>query len=160
MNLNIRIADYHQQKDANAIVGLLDHYAQDPMGGGQSLPKKVTQNLIPTLQKIENAFSVLCFAGERPVGLVNCFQGFSTFNCQPLINIHDVIVRSNFRGQGISLKMLKYVEYEAKERGCCKLTLEVLERNDIAKSAYKGFGFDAYQLIPRMGQALFWQKVL
>jgi len=160
MKTTIRIADYHQQKDANAIVGLLDQYARDPMGGGQPLTEKITQNLIPMLQEVEGAFSVLCFADERAVGLVNCFQGFSTFKCQPLINIHDIVVRKDFRGQGISLKMLALVEHEAKERGCCKLTLEVLEQNTVAKSAYQRFGFDAYELLPRMGQALFWQKVL
>lgn len=160
MEMIIRIADYHLKKDANAIIGLLDQYARDPMGGGQPLAGKVTQKLIPALQKIEGAFSVLCFSDERAVGLVNCFQGFSTFKCQPLINIHDIVVRSDFRGKGISLKMLQLVEHEAKERGCCKLTLEVLERNDVAKSAYQRFGFDAYELMPRMGQALFWQKVL
>jgi len=160
MKLTIRLADYHQQKDGNAIIGLLDHYARDPMGGGQPLSEKVTKNLIQSLQKVEGAFSVLCFADERAVGLVNCFQGFSTFKCQPLVNIHDVIVRSDFRGQRVSLKMLECVEHEAKERGCCKLTLEVLERNDIAKSAYQRFGFDAYELMPGMGQALFWQKVI
>ena len=160
MNQTIRIANYHQQKDANAIIGLLDHYAQDSMGGGEPLSEKVTQNLIPALQEVDGAFSVLCFVGERPAGLVNCFQGFSTFKCRPLINIHDVIVRSDFRGQGISLKMLECVQHEAKERGCCKITLEVLEKNEIAKSAYKRFGFEGYELMPKMGQALFWQKVL
>ena len=43
---------------------------------------------------------------------------------------------------------------------CCKLTLEVLEGNHIAQSAYKTFGFSGYELNPQMGKALFWEKKL
>lgn len=37
-------------------------------------------------------FSVLAFDADQPVGLINAIEGFSTFACKPLINIHDVIV--------------------------------------------------------------------
>lgn len=160
MKITVRLADYHQTKDGNAIIGLLDHYARDPMGGESPLSEKVVNNLIPKLQKVSGAFSVLAFADNLPIGLANCFQGFSTFKCQPLINIHDLAVKSGFRGQGIGTKMLECIQHEAKERGCCKITLEVLEGNTTAQSVYKGFGFDGYELIPRMGKAMFWQKVI
>jgi len=44
--------------------------------------------------------------------------------------------------------------------GCCKLTLEVLEGNAVAQAAYKASGFAGYQLDPKMGKAMFWQKKL
>lgn len=156
----IRLADYNNQQDGQSIIGLLDQYACDPMGGGQPLSQRVIDNLIQSLSQVDGAFSVLCLVGGKAVGLANCFQGFSTFKCQSLINVHDVIVRSDYRGQGISLKMLEQVQHEAKERGCCKLTLEVLEGNVIAQSVYKRFGFDAFELLPRMGKAWFWQKII
>jgi ribosomal protein S18 acetylase RimI-like enzyme len=56
--------------------------------------------------------------------------------------------------------MLKKVEQIARENGCCKLTLEVLEGNEVARSAYSSFGFESYALEPKMGQALFLQKKL
>uniref|UniRef100_UPI0035583619 GNAT family N-acetyltransferase n=2 Tax=Pseudomonadota TaxID=1224 RepID=UPI0035583619 len=59
-----------------------------------------------------------------------------------------------------SQKMLAKVEEIARQRGCCKLTLEVLEGNEVAKAAYQKQGFDGYQLDPQMGRAMFWQKVL
>ena len=40
-----------------------------------------------------------------------------------------------------------FVEEIALERNCCKLTLEVLEKNYIAINSYKKFGFNQYQLI-------------
>ena len=56
--------------------------------------------------------------------------------------------------------MLDEVERIAKEKGCCKLTLEVLEGNIVAKKAYEKFGFSSYELDPATGKALFWEKVL
>jgi len=155
---SVYLADYNKAKDAQAILGLLDHYARDPMGGGKPLSKFVLQNLIESLSKTTGAFSVLAYDGNVAVGLINCFQSFSTFKCMPIINIHDVIVRKNYRGNKLAEKMLELVEQTAKERGSCKLTLEVLEGNTAAKHVYQEFGFNAYQLDPEQGNALFWEK--
>jgi ribosomal protein S18 acetylase RimI-like enzyme len=56
--------------------------------------------------------------------------------------------------------MFSEVEKLAQEKGCCKLTLEVLEGNEIAKNAYTKFGYSGYELEPEMGKAIFWQKKL
>ncbi|MBA1330674.1 GNAT family acetyltransferase, partial [Candidatus Endoriftia persephone str. Guaymas] len=73
--------------------------------------------------------SLLAFIDDEPIGLINAFEGFSTFQCRPLLNIHDIIVIPRFRQQGAARQMLQRLEQIAIERGCCKLTLEVLERN-------------------------------
>ncbi len=156
----VREADYFNRQDGQAILGLLDHYARDPMGGEQRLSDYVLANLITTLQQQTGAFSVLAFHDNVAVGLVNCFQTFSTFSCRPIVNIHDVIVRKSHRGQHVAEEMLLKVQEVAKDRGCCKLTLEVLEGNEIAKKVYQRFGFNAYVLDPKKGNALFWQKVI
>ncbi|WP_295300054.1 GNAT family N-acetyltransferase, partial [Thiolapillus sp.] len=118
------------------------------------------ETLIPALTDQPGAFSILAFDGDEPVGLVNCFQTLSTFKARPLINIHDVTVKASHRGQGISTRMLREVEAVARQRGCCKLTLEVLEGNRIAQQVYRKFGFNSYELDPALGQALFWEKKL
>ena len=158
MKINIFIADYNNAKHAQDIGYLLNDYAQDPMGGGAALPKFIQENLAIELAKLPHAFSVICYVDDAPAGLINCFEAFSTFKCQPLINIHDIIVSEKFRGLALSQKMLAKVEEEAKSKGCCKITLEVLEGNEIARNAYLKFGFDGYQLDPQMGNAMFWQK--
>ena len=56
--------------------------------------------------------------------------------------------------------LLKEAEIIAKEIGSCKMTLEVLEGNKAAQSAYSKYGFRGYELDPKMGKALFWEKVL
>ena len=160
MNLVIVQVDYTNPVHQHALLSLLEEYAKDPMGGGKSLSQQVKENLLETLENIPGAFSILAFSDSEPVGLINCFESLSTFQCKPLINIHDVIVTSNLRGQNIGQKMLEKVEQIAKERGCCKLTLEVLEGNQIAKKAYRKFGFTGYELDPAQGNALFLEKKL
>ncbi len=56
--------------------------------------------------------------------------------------------------------MLVAVEQIAQQKGCCKLTLEVLVGNSVARAAYRRFGFSGYELSPETGEAEFWQKVL
>src|SRR5690606_23942155 len=97
---------------------------------------------------------------DEPAGLAICFEGFSSFYCMPLLNIHDLVVLEKYRGLGISHKLLARVEELAKQNGCCKLTLEVLEGNVIAQKAYRSFGFKGYELVAEMGHAMFWQKKL
>jgi ribosomal protein S18 acetylase RimI-like enzyme len=160
MSLEIVLADYSSEQHSNDIISLLNDYALDPMGGGEALSSYVKENLVIELAKQYGAITVLAYIDDKPAGLINCFQGFSTFKCKPLLNIHDVVVLNQYRDQGICQKMLNKVEELATEKDCCKLTLEVLQGNEAAKKAYINYGFEAYELDPANGKALFWQKTL
>ncbi|WP_339436730.1 MULTISPECIES: GNAT family N-acetyltransferase [unclassified Pseudomonas] len=153
-------ASYTNAVHAEAIALVLNHYAEDAMGGGHSLDPDLLAQLPSELAKRAHAFSVLAFVNGEPAGLVNCFEGFSTFACRPLVNVHDVAVMDRFRGLGLSQKMLQKVEEIARQRGCCKITLEVLEGNEVAKAAYRKFGFDGAKFDPAYGAMLFWNKPL
>lgn len=158
MDLQICVADYSQEHDQQALIRLMDCYALDQAGGGKGLTAFAKDNLAGALANVEGAFTVLAYIDGQAVGLINCFAGFSTFRCMPLVNIHDVIVLDEYRGKGICQKMLERVEQIARDRGCCKLTLEVLEGNLKARRAYERFGFGAYELKPEMGSAVFLEK--
>ena len=132
----------------------------DIMGGGQDLSEDVRQQLIPGLRKNSSSVIVIAFEGQTAVGLSISFFGFSTFYAKPLLNIHDFVVVESHRGKGIAKLMLDKLEEIAKSKGCCKLTLEVLEGNVRAQKVYQSFGFSAYQLDDTMGKALFWDKKL
>jgi ribosomal protein S18 acetylase RimI-like enzyme len=158
MNIEVKVVDYLDKEQSIDIGYLPDAYSKDQMGGSQSLSESVKLNLANELSKLPHAFSIICYVNNKPAGLVNCFEAFSTFKCKPLINIHDVIVVNEFRGLGLSQKMLSKVEEIAKQKGCCKITLEVLEGNKVAQNSYIKFGFAGYELDPVMGKALFWQR--
>lgn len=160
MSIEIITADYRDSEHAEQIGMLLNCYATDPMGGGEPLSDEVKANLASQLAQLPHAFSVIAYVDGQPAALANCFEVFSTFKCQPIINIHDLVVTSEFRHKGMGLKMLEYIEQFAREKGCCKITLEVLEGNRVARNAYEKFGFAGYQLDPAMGQAIFLDKPL
>ena len=156
-------ADYANTRHAQVLVYMLDAYARDPMGGAEPLSDFAKRNLIACLAARPQAFSVLAFeyADEQtPMGLINCIEGFSTFACKPLVNVHDVVVLPAYRGQGLAECMFDLVHAIAHERGACKLTLEVLSGNLSALRLYTRLGFAQYQLNPAAGNAQFMQKWL
>lgn len=158
--IDIVKADLSLPAHAEATIQLMDAYALDPMGGGQGLSNYVKANLLAELAKRKSAHVILAFVDAKPAGLIICLEGFSTFACKPLLNIHDAMVALPYRGKGLSKLLLQKAEAIALDLGCCKLTLEVLEGNHIAQAAYKSFGFSGYELNPQMGKALFWEKKL
>jgi ribosomal protein S18 acetylase RimI-like enzyme len=160
MKLILEKIDYTDVKQGADLLFLLGAYALDPMGGGQPLTEYVKTHLLASLAKQENVFSLIVYADQQPAALVTCVMGFSTFYCKPLINIHDLAVLAEFRGLGLSQKLLSGVENIAKQQDCCKITLEVLEGNIVAQKAYQKYGFAGYELDPVMGKAVFWQKTL
>lgn len=158
--LNFQLADYANPEHARVLVDLLDAYAHDPMGGGEPLSPYAREHLVAGLAQRPHAFTVLAWVQGAPAGLANCFEGFSTFACKPLINIHDFAVLPGYRGQGVAQGLMAFVEEEARRRGAVKLTLEVLQGNQPAQALYARCGFANYQLDPEMGHAQFLQKYL
>ena len=132
--------DYQDARDGRDLIVMLSEYARHELGqdppGLQEIPQRLAD--FPT------AFSVLAHAREgdqRPVGLINCFFGFSTFQSRRLVNIHDVIVTESCRGQGVTGIMMDAVKEIAEANDCCRLTLEVYANNDSAVRAYHKYGF-------------------
>ncbi len=160
MDFEVIEADPKDPRHACAIVALLDEYASSQMGGTQPLSSFAKANLANELAKRSTAHVVLAFFNGDPAGLIVAFEGFSTFQCRPLLNLHDIIVSEKYRRRGLSKVLMKKVEAVARRLGCCKLTLEVLEGNAIAQAAYHALGFHGYELDPATGQALFWEKKL
>ncbi|SRR5258708_29367771 len=160
MTIEIVEADLASREHAGALVRLLNEYALDPMGRGSELSDEVKANLAAELHGRDSAHVILAYVDGAPAGLMVCLEGFSTFACKPLLNIHDVVVTRKHRGKGLSKLMLQRAEAIARRLGCCKMTLEVLEGNRTAQAVYKSLGFAGYELDLGMGKAMFWQKLL
>jgi ribosomal protein S18 acetylase RimI-like enzyme len=158
--LTIVQADYGLPAHAEAVVMLLNAYALDIAGGGEALSAFTMANLVRELAARPQVYSILAFDSTAPVGLVNCIEGFSTFACKPLVNVHDVAVLASHRGRGVAAQMLALAEAIARQRGAVKMTLEVLTGNKSALTLYQRLGFAGYQLDPSMGTATFMQKLL
>ena len=147
-------------RHVKALLALLDEYARSDEGGGTGLTEAAMARLPGALGASPHYVGWIAFEGDDPVGLINAFEGLSTFKALPLLNIHDIAVTQSRRGQGIGKQLLAQAEAHARARNCCKLTLEVLEGNQRAIGLYRGTGFAAYELDPAMGQAMFFEKWL
>lgn len=160
MPLTITDVDFSNPIHTQALLQMLNEYACDPMGGGTPLSEFCRSHLIDALRVRPGVCAVLAFVDQIPAGFSICMEGFSTFACQPLLNIHDFAVSPAFRGQGIGRHLLAHITSLAKARGCCKMTLEVLQGNQVAQSLYRACGFAPYELDPAMGSALMMQKLV
>lgn len=153
-------ADLALPEHQETVLALVNAYSCDPMGDGHPLSDEAKRNLIPGLQKHPTTHVFVAFQNETPVGIAVCFLGFSTFAAKPLMNIHDLSVLPAWRGKGFGKALLAAVEKKARELGCCKLTLEVLDINDQAKKTYQAAGFsDGTRAAPKE-MCLFYSKRL
>ena len=141
MDVAIIEADYRDQGHCSDIMYLTNSYAKDEMGGAHPLPKEILVRMVEGLRETSNAFTFIAYANKEPVGIANCFIGFSTFEAKKLINIHDLAVIPEYRAKGIGEKLLENIQKRARKMKCCKLTLEVREDNP-ARHLYERFGFE------------------
>jgi GNAT superfamily N-acetyltransferase len=160
MSLKVDPVDLHDLTQAEVWLGLLDHYAQDPMGGGDGLSDFAKLNLVASIREVPGYHGAMAWLDGKAVGLINCFAGFSTFAALPLFNVHDIVVLRDLRGRGVGQALLAWAEGRARELGCCKLTLEVLSNNTRAMASYQQAGYAPYVLDPAAGNALLMQKIL
>jgi ribosomal protein S18 acetylase RimI-like enzyme len=155
MTLKILLADLSNASHQAAIIDLLDMYCRDEFGDGKPLAAEARENLIPGLVKHGGARVFLAFDGAQPVALAICLVGFSSFCGKPLVNIHDIAVRPQARGQGVGRQLLRAVEADARALGCCKVTLEVRSDNVRAMGLYRGAGFKSSE-----PETFFWTQEL
>ncbi len=142
-DLSIRLADLSDEQDQQDLLYLLNHYAEHPIIGGKPLPQDVLRQVIPGLTAHPSTLVFLATIGDSgAVGMATCLVGFSTFQAQRLINIHDLMVHSDYQRRGIGAQLIDAVAKYAKENDCCALTLEVRADNP-ARWLYEKKGFQS-----------------
>jgi len=145
MQIEIRTADLSDEIDGNAVAAIIDAYAGGPGGQNAPLPSDVRGRLASGLADHPAAFALLAICRGEPVGVAVCVWSFSTFAAKPSLNIHDLAVLPEHRGEGIGGQLLGEVERRARERGACKVTLEVHDTNHGAKRLYARHGFGPWE---------------
>lgn len=133
--------DFNNNAHCKAVVDLMNHYMQDKMGNHPPHSTESAKKLIEGLKNHCNKLCLLAKVDEEFVGLSNCFISFGTFAAKPFINIHDIVVKSTYRGKGIGRLLLEKITEKAKEIDCGKITLEVREDNKNAQLLYTSMGY-------------------
>lgn len=141
MELVIRDARLDDPEDGAALVEIIDSYARGAGGQRAPLSEHARTQLAKGLLELQSATAVLALADDRAVGAAVCIWGFSTFAGRSSVNICDFAVLPEYQRKGVGSRLLQEVERRARERGCCKITLEVHDSNRDAKRLYERTGF-------------------
>ena len=134
--------DFTNPDHCKAEIDLMREYMTDEMGGCEPLTDELNNKLIEGLKNATNALIFLAVYKNEFVGLTNSFINFATFSVKKFINIHDVIVKKEFRGKGIGEKLIHENIRYAADNGFSKVTLEVRNDNNKAQNLYKKLGFN------------------
>jgi ribosomal protein S18 acetylase RimI-like enzyme len=154
-NISFCYCDFKNIVHCEKLIELLNQYMIDPMGDSPPLNFEQGQCLIQGLSTHPSCFVLFVKVNNEFAGLGTCLINFSTFKAKSYINLHDIIILQKFRGRGVGKKLLEKIIEIAKERNCCKITLEVREDNLPAKKLYADLGFRDTE--PMMH---FWAKTL
>lgn len=133
--------DYSNPAHRQALSDLINVYIADEMGGGNPLSAEEAARLVKGLEMHPKSVVILAETAGIFCGLLVAFENFSTFTVYPMINIHDVIVRKEYRGHGVGRKLMNAVIEEAGKRECSRITLEVRNDNETAQNLYRSLGF-------------------
>ena len=78
----------------------------------------------------------------RPVGFALYYVSYSTFRCEPCLNLEDLYVDPGQRGRGFGLELLRALARLAIERNYPRLDWHVLDWNQLAIDFYRRQGAD------------------
>ena len=154
-NINVQLCNFDDPRDVKQVKILMNTYMADAMGSVEPLNEVQQEQLILGLKTTPGTITLLAKVEDDYIGLLNAFVHFATFTVRKMINVHDVIVKPEFRGYGVGKALMNGIIDKAKEMGCSKLTLEVRNDNVVAQNLYKKLGFE--EGAPPM---LFWTKKL
>jgi ribosomal protein S18 acetylase RimI-like enzyme len=153
--LSIVEGDLSRTDHAQAFLRLLNAYILDEMGGGAPIVGEKAGRLIAELRRFPSKVILFAKKDDSLVGMSVSFIAYSTFKACLLLNIHDFIVLTGYRGQGVGRKLMEATEARARQLGCGKITLEVRRDNEKARQLYASMGYG--ECAPPMS---FWVKYL
>jgi len=100
----------------------------------------------------------ICYVNGEPGAFAVCFESYSTYRSKRILNIHDFMVSSNYRGKGVGKALLGGIEHYCGDNEYLKITLEVDQNNLVAQNLYSAAGYEDFQMAQK---GLFhWQKYL
>jgi len=155
MKLSYEVCDFSNPVHIQEFKILTNHYMADPMGDADPHNELEQQKLVDALNAFPTTLVVFVLVDGSYAGLATCFVVFSTFKIKPYLYIHDIVVHSDYRNSGLGRGLLETLSEISKERGYCKITLEVREDNHNAKHLYQSVGFAECDPVMH-----FWTKML
>lgn len=95
-------------------------------------------------RRMENNESVLFVSSNEEgslTGFTQLYPLFSSTRLKKLWLLNDLFVHTDFRGQGISLKLIEQAKEHCRTTGACGLILGTAKTNEIGNNLYPRAGF-------------------
>lgn len=147
--------DYTNDTHCKRLVELIGQYRNDPMGESNQVTGVKAADLIAGLAHHPSSFVLFIEYSDKMIGLATCFINFSTFRAKSYINVHDIFIEKQYRGNGFGKALMEEIIALARLRNYCKVNLEVREDNLSAKTLYQSLGFHDPEPVMH-----FWTKYL
>jgi GNAT superfamily N-acetyltransferase len=85
--------------------------------------------------------ALLAEVDGRAVGLLVFLPLYSSWRGRPALLLHDLYVSGEARGAGVGKALVVRLAEIARERGCCRVDVQVLDWNERARAFYESLGF-------------------
>ncbi len=131
--MTIKIKDFTTKEDVMKGFPII-HQLYDKMD------KKSYERHIDDMMAGNNYHMVGIYKDNKLVG-VTSYWVLTRFYCGRYIQIGNMVVDKNLRGQGIGTKLLQYVEKKGRELGCGKYILDSYTENKKSHKLYFNEGF-------------------
>ncbi|MEE9281273.1 MAG: GNAT family N-acetyltransferase [Myxococcota bacterium] len=127
-------------EDAAAIVRLvraLAVYEKEPVENVKLREDEVVRDGFGATPRFEVLIAEL---DQEPVGFALFFPNYSTWEGSPGLYVEDVFVEERARGLGLGRRLMAEIAGIARQRGCPRVELSVLDWNP-AREFYQRIGF-------------------
>ncbi len=151
MEITIRRIETESVEDKGIFEALFREYLSE-------LSVELDLAVIAQLFSLPYFHGFISFVDNKPAGFAVCFESFSTYRVQRVMNIHDFMVSDNFRGKGVGKAQLNGIEQYCRDNDYLKITLEVGDDNVAAKKLYSSLDYEDYRVVLKGQQH--WQKYL
>ena len=128
-----------EARDSDAVVEMLAKLAVEHDGFVSY--DLLRQGFEYVVQNPEEVWFCVAECGGKVVGMASVHRGYSTWRARPCGIVHDVYVAEEARRMGVGTALFDCLRDRAAAQGYCRLEVEVLRDNDIAKAFYAGYGF-------------------
>ena len=123
----------------------LDDFLNELVGGEENRSEYIQYNKLDDIRDV-----VIAYDKNVPVGCAS-FKRYDNENAE----VKRVFVKKEYRGQGISIELMKMLEERAREKGFKYFILESGEPLIAAMALYRKIG---YKVIPNYGQYVDMEK--
>ncbi|MFK7766075.1 MAG: GNAT family N-acetyltransferase [Mariniblastus sp.] len=129
-----------QAQHIDQVVELFDAYRV--WYGKRSDKATATQFLSERTEKNESVIFACENSDAKFVGFTQLYPVFSSTRMRPMWLLNDLFVSPEFRGQGVSKKLIESAKELARSTNACGVLLETETTNDIGNHLYPSVGFE------------------